>query len=150
MNHSPRYYPDAHANICLLLEGTFPYVRGGVSSWVRQLIEGMPHLSFSIIYLGADSESAAELAYELPDNVVHLDTHFLLDETAPQDSNEGLWQRLRDKQHAFSTRKSVEQRFVKNSELHTSLRDANGQLSDSVAASFTELLTGTDAIVEQQ
>jgi len=48
-NDSPKYNPDAHADVCLLLEGTYPYVRGGVSTWVKQLIEGMQDLSFSII-----------------------------------------------------------------------------------------------------
>ena len=52
-----------HANVCLLLEGTFPYVRGGVSTWVKQMIEGMPHLSFSIVYLGADAETQGEPSY---------------------------------------------------------------------------------------
>ena len=45
MNISPKYHPDRHANVCLLLEGTYPYIRGGVSSWVKQLIEGMPALA---------------------------------------------------------------------------------------------------------
>src|SRR5690606_14206749 len=29
-------------DVCLLLEGTWPYVRGGVSSWINQLILGLP------------------------------------------------------------------------------------------------------------
>ena len=48
MNQSPRYNPSQHANVCLLLEGTYPYIRGGVSTWVRQLIEGMPEARFSL------------------------------------------------------------------------------------------------------
>lgn len=150
MNNSHRYQPDAHANVCLLLEGTFPYVRGGVSSWVKQLIVGMPQLNFSIIYLGADAASSAKLAYELPDNVVHLENHFLLDQPKPHDLQDTLWSRLRDRQHAFTHRKTVQQRFTDNSELHSRLRDADGVLSDSVGASFTELLTGSNALVEQQ
>lgn len=42
MNHSPRYCLDAHADVCLLLEGAYPYISGGVSTWVRQIIEGQP------------------------------------------------------------------------------------------------------------
>jgi len=56
MNGSPRYNPTAHADVCLLLEGTYPYVRGGVSTWVKQLIERMPTLRFSIIFLGANPD----------------------------------------------------------------------------------------------
>ncbi|MBN7823322.1 DUF3492 domain-containing protein, partial [Bowmanella yangjiangensis] len=34
--------PDVqNVDICLLLEGTWPYVRGGVSSWINQLILGL-------------------------------------------------------------------------------------------------------------
>lgn len=40
------------ADICFLLEGTFPYVSGGVSSWVNQIIRGFPELSFAIVFLG--------------------------------------------------------------------------------------------------
>ena len=80
MSDSETEMTTPHANVCLLLEGTFPYVRGGVSTWVKQMIEGMPHLSFSIIYLGADRETQGEPSYELPANVVHLEAHFLLDE----------------------------------------------------------------------
>jgi polysaccharide biosynthesis protein PelF len=32
----------AQADIALLLEGTFPYVSGGVSSWVNQIIRAYP------------------------------------------------------------------------------------------------------------
>ncbi|MFK7854129.1 MAG: GT4 family glycosyltransferase PelF [Granulosicoccus sp.] len=150
MNTSPRYNPNAHANVCLLLEGTFPYVRGGVSSWVKQLIEGMPHLSFSIIYLGADADSATEPAYELPDNLVHLETHFLLTSSESSATPESIWERMRKRQHSFSMRKSIQQRFDTNSELHSQLHNTKGELDESVGASFAQLLTGSDAFTEQQ
>ena len=41
-------------DICLLLEGTYPYVRGGVSSWLHQIIEGLNEYTFHIIFLGGD------------------------------------------------------------------------------------------------
>jgi len=60
MNASPKYSPDSHADICLLLEGTYPYVRGGVSSWVKQIIQGMPNLKASKKKLwGRKSDKAA-------------------------------------------------------------------------------------------
>ena len=37
-------------DVCLLLEGTFPYVSGGVSSWVNQMIRGFPQLTFGIVF----------------------------------------------------------------------------------------------------
>jgi hypothetical protein len=37
------------ADIGLLLEGTFPYVSGGVSSWVNQIIRGFPEYTFASV-----------------------------------------------------------------------------------------------------
>lgn len=65
------------ADIALLLEGTFPYVRGGVSSWVNQMIRAFPQYTFACIFIGGLEEDYKEIAYELPSNVVHLERHFL-------------------------------------------------------------------------
>ncbi|RKX81244.1 MAG: hypothetical protein DRP57_12120, partial [Spirochaetes bacterium] len=35
--------------VCLVLEGSYPFVTGGVSSWVQQLIQGIPEVDF-ILY----------------------------------------------------------------------------------------------------
>lgn len=65
------------ADIGLLLEGTFPYVSGGVSSWVNQIIRGFPELTFAIVFLGSRKEDYGDPRYALPDNVVHLEVHYL-------------------------------------------------------------------------
>ncbi len=65
------------ADIALLLEGTFPYVRGGVSSWVNQIICTFPQYTFACIFVGGREEDYGDLAYELPANVVHVERHFL-------------------------------------------------------------------------
>jgi hypothetical protein len=65
------------ADIALLLEGTFPYVRGGVSSWVNQMIRTFPQYTFACIFIGGREEDYGDLAYELPTNVVHVERHFL-------------------------------------------------------------------------
>lgn len=67
------------ADVTLLLEGTYPYVRGGVSSWVHQLIQGLPEFSFSLIFIGGLPDQYEGVQYELPDNVVHLETHFIME-----------------------------------------------------------------------
>jgi len=38
------------ADVTLLLEGTYPYVQGGVSHWVHQLITGLPEYRFAVIF----------------------------------------------------------------------------------------------------
>jgi polysaccharide biosynthesis protein PelF len=67
------------ADIGLLLEGTYPLVSGGVSSWVHQIINGFPQFTFSLIFLGGAREHYGEYKYPLPDNVVHLEKHYLMD-----------------------------------------------------------------------
>lgn len=61
-----------NADICLVLEGTFPYVRGGVSAWVHTIIRAMPEFRFAIMYVGSTEQDCAVQQYELPDNVVHF------------------------------------------------------------------------------
>lgn len=68
-----------HVDIMLLLEGTFPYVSGGVSSWVNQIIRGFPEYRFGAIFLGSHRDDYSEMKYELPANLVHLETAFLHD-----------------------------------------------------------------------
>ncbi len=67
------------ADIGLLLEGTFPYVSGGVSSWVNQIIRGFPELTFALCFIGSRREDYGDMRYQLPDNVVHLEVHYLHD-----------------------------------------------------------------------
>ncbi len=38
-------------DVCLILEGTYPYITGGVSTWVHALIGGLPELDFSLVHL---------------------------------------------------------------------------------------------------
>jgi glycosyltransferase involved in cell wall biosynthesis len=36
-------------DVCLLAEGNFPFVVGGVSEWIRMLVEKMPEIRFSVV-----------------------------------------------------------------------------------------------------
>lgn len=74
----PRLLAGEQADICLLLEGTYPYVRGGVSTWVHQLIQGLPQYRFALIFVGADPRFYAEKHYTFPPNVCHFEAHFLM------------------------------------------------------------------------
>jgi len=67
------------ADIALLLEGTYPFIRGGVSSWVHQVITGLPEYTFALIFLGGDPKHYGKQQYTLPDNVTHLECHYLMD-----------------------------------------------------------------------
>ncbi|HEU0196753.1 MAG TPA: GT4 family glycosyltransferase PelF [Nevskiaceae bacterium] len=69
---------DGPADVTLLLEGTWPYVRGGVSSWVQQMIAGLPRLRFAVVFLGSRREDYEKVQYTLPPNVVHVEDHYLM------------------------------------------------------------------------
>lgn len=73
------------ADVCLVLEGTYPYVSGGVSTWVHQIIASMPELKFSILFIGAEKRLALEEKYEIPHNVVAIEKMFLFDELPSRD-----------------------------------------------------------------
>ena len=73
----------ASADVALLLEGTFPYVMGGVSAWVNQIILAFPEYTFAIVFIGSRREDYAEPCYKLPDNVVHFEEHYIHELAAP-------------------------------------------------------------------
>ena len=63
--------------ICVILEGCYPYVTGGVSTWIHQYMKAMPQHEFVIWAIGADAEQKGKFKYELPDNVVEVREIFL-------------------------------------------------------------------------
>ncbi len=66
------------ADVCYVLEGTYPYVPGGVSSWVHTLIQSMPELTFHVLHLSPQPNFyPLGLRYELPENVVGVDEVYL-------------------------------------------------------------------------
>jgi len=73
--------PAADIDVMLLLEGTYPYVSGGVSSWVHQIINGFPHLRFHLVFLGSREQDYGKARYQLPANVVGLTHHYLFSES---------------------------------------------------------------------
>jgi glycosyltransferase involved in cell wall biosynthesis len=60
-------------DVVLFLEGTYPFVPGGVSSWVHGIISGMPDFSFGLIFLGADYVAGRELKFAIPSNVKYIE-----------------------------------------------------------------------------
>lgn len=56
--------------ICLFCEGTYPYITGGVSSWIQDIISGMPEFDFIVYAILA--EKPDEIKYKLPENVVAI------------------------------------------------------------------------------
>ena len=73
------------ADVGLFLEGTYPYVMGGVSAWVDQIIRGLPDLTFSLFYIGSRKEADQEMQYSLPPNVVAISEVYLHDRISDSD-----------------------------------------------------------------
>jgi glycosyltransferase involved in cell wall biosynthesis len=77
---SPVFPKADEVDVLLLLEGTYPYVSGGVSSWVYQIIKGFPEIRFGAIFLGSRKQDYGDMRYPIPANLVHLDETYLFDE----------------------------------------------------------------------
>ncbi|MGM0521581.1 MAG: GT4 family glycosyltransferase PelF [Pseudomonadota bacterium] len=101
---------DAPADVVLLLEGTYPMVRGGVSAWVDQLIRGLPDLRFALVFLGGRREHYEGILFERPANVVHLECHYMMDDL-PTDK-------------AIKARRGKKRTFTAVREFHETLRHA--------------------------
>lgn len=57
--------------IGIIAEGTYPYITGGVSSWIQTLISNLPEFEFEIYHLRPDSKKR-EVRYKIPKNVVRV------------------------------------------------------------------------------
>jgi glycosyltransferase involved in cell wall biosynthesis len=69
-------------DVMFLAEGTYPYIRGGVSSWIAQILRGMPDIRFGICFIGSRSSDYSGIKYELPDNLVHLEVHYMFEDSS--------------------------------------------------------------------
>lgn len=63
----------------MILEGCYPYVYGGVSSWTHNYIQAMPDVEFVLWCIGAKAEQRGKYKFELPSNVVEVHELFLDD-----------------------------------------------------------------------
>lgn len=61
----------APADVCLVLEGTYPYVTGGVSAWAHDLIQAQSHLSFHLLTLVPPGPEGP-MRFTLPPNVTGM------------------------------------------------------------------------------
>lgn len=59
------------ADVCIIVEGAYPYVSGGVSSWVHDLIVAQAPITFHLVVLKADPAPRA-MRFTLPSNVIGM------------------------------------------------------------------------------
>ena len=63
--------------VCLIAEGCYPYVVGGVSTWVQTLISEFSDMEFCVYAIGVNEEERGRFKYELPENVTEVEEIFL-------------------------------------------------------------------------
>jgi hypothetical protein len=56
------------ADVCLILEGTYPYISGGVANWANDLLHAQRDLSFHLVCLMPRNADLTQ-RYTVPDNV---------------------------------------------------------------------------------
>ena len=63
---------DSRIRVCLILEGSYPFITGGVSAWVDELIQELVDIDFILFTISPEAEQP--LRYTLRENVVeHVD-----------------------------------------------------------------------------
>ena len=66
-------------DVCLIVEGAYPRVTGGVSAWVQQLVNGLPEVSFSVLSLVPEGGAELPVAYAPPAGVEIIEVPFAYD-----------------------------------------------------------------------
>lgn len=65
--------------ICMVAEGCYPYVVGGVSGWINSMIKAFPEYEFVILAIISNRKQSGRFKYTLPDNVVEVREVYLED-----------------------------------------------------------------------
>jgi len=63
--------------ICFVLEGSYPYMKGGVSNWVHEFILDNPNDEFVLWTINDLESKKGKFSYTLPKNVVTIQETFL-------------------------------------------------------------------------
>lgn len=65
--------------VCLVAEGCYPYVRGGVSSWVHMMMDLFPKTEFHLVAIITDRSISGKFMYQLPENLFSITEVYLQD-----------------------------------------------------------------------
>lgn len=63
----------------MVVEGCYPYIAGGVSSWVHGMIQSFPKVEFMILSIISSREQSGKFLYQLPENVTEVHELYLQD-----------------------------------------------------------------------
>lgn len=63
--------------VCLVAEGSYPYVSGGVAEWTHELVSSMPDIEFSLLALLPYPDALGPPKYESPKNLKQIQPLYL-------------------------------------------------------------------------
>lgn len=66
--------------VCVTVEGAYPYVTGGVSSWVDRMIKEFRDTEFVIQTIVVDRKQKRRMRYKIPENVSQIQEVYLFDD----------------------------------------------------------------------
>lgn len=119
--------------ICIVAEGSYPYVVGGVATWTHNLIRSFSEHEFIIVSVLAERSQRGKFQYEIPENVREIHEVYL---------NDAKWRnktqgKVKLKAHEYQALRSL----VLNQEVDW---DAIFHLFQREAASVNDILMGPD------
>lgn len=71
--------------ICLICEGCYPYIPGGVSSWIHMICSQFKDIEFVIWSIATTQEEMSEIRYKIPENVKEVRTMYLAEKKIKQE-----------------------------------------------------------------
>jgi len=145
----PKFPKSDHVDIMLFSEGTYPYVKGGVSSWILQLMKGLPEFTFGVCFIGATpylDGKPMEISYEFPPNLKHLEVHYLFN----NDEQEWITPTKREgDKKAFESVRALYQSFQNNKgEIPEMLQNIDFYLKDVTFEDFLHSKKSWDFLTE--
>jgi len=66
--------------VCLICEGSYPYVAGGVAGWVQMLCQNLKEIEFTIFSIATSRDEMSVYKYDLPPNIKEVKTVYLAEE----------------------------------------------------------------------
>ena len=121
--------------ICIVAEGCYPYVVGGVSGWIHSMIQNFPQIEFILLAIVANRSQSGKFAYELPENLMEVHEVYLEDKD---------WSEGRSRKIAFQLKKK-EYRAMRSMIFNEEIDwDVIFRLFQEKRFSIDELLMGQD------
>ncbi|MDP4091944.1 MAG: GT4 family glycosyltransferase PelF [Bacillota bacterium] len=63
--------------ICIITEGSYPYMIGGITSWLNIFLKCFTDLQFVTFAIGAKEKDKGKYSCKIPDNMIHIKEIFL-------------------------------------------------------------------------